>query len=301
MLSLIRVGEYEAERLTMLDKVLWAVNFGEYQAAAIPCLARLKDAGCRELVLVHIMNEQRSLREIPAPLKEDVGRCLRKTVRQRMNEWANRCSQEGLAVRSLVASSRIPWVELCDVARKEESTLVVLGPSGGREPGPTTYFAMHAVASSLLILKISDPTARELYRDSCKGLFTRVLLPTDWSECALRAEQHVTELQSVGTVEVVLAHATEPGLTDARRDEYTVHAKRRLAHSRRTLEEAGLEVRTLLLEGDPPHEIVEAAERENVSLILMGSTGKSVTEERLMGSISERVALISTRSVLLVH
>lgn len=72
-------------------------------------------------------------------------------------------------------------------------------------------------------------------------------------------------------------------------------------HSRRTLEDAGLEVRSLLLEGDPALAIADAAERENASLIIMGSTGKGVTEERLLGSVSERVALISTRSVLLVH
>lgn len=285
----------------MLDKVLYAADFGEYQPLALPCLTRLKDAGCRELVLLHVMNEQRSLREVPDLLKEDVATCLRKAVQQRMDEWAHRCSQEGMTVRLLVAKARIRWSEICDITRREEASLLVLGPRAGKDPGPTTYFVMHAAATPLLILKIADPSGQELYRDSCKGLFARVLLPTDWSECALRAEQHVIKLRSAGTDEVILTHVTEPGLTEARLEEYRTHAQRRLAHSRRTLEEAGLEVRSLLLEGNPSQAIVDAAERENASLIIMGSTGKSVTEERLVGSISERVVLISSTSVFLVH
>jgi len=285
----------------MIDRVLYGVDFGEYQPLALPCLARLREAGCRELVLVHVMNERRSLREVPDLLRDDVADCLEKAVQQRMDEWARICSQDGMTVRPLVAEGRMQWIKLCDIAREEEASLVVLGPRARKDPGSTTYFAMHAGVASLLILKMADPSLQEPYGDSCKGLFARVLLPTDWSECALRAEQQIIELRNAGTEEVILAHVTELGLTEIVRKEYEAHSQRRLAHSRRTLEEVGLQVRSLLLEGDPSGAIVDAAERENASLIVMGSTGKSVTEEQRLGSISERVALSSGRSVLLVH
>ncbi|MGB5527047.1 MAG: universal stress protein, partial [Gemmatimonadota bacterium] len=67
------------------------------------------------------------------------------------------------------------------------------------------------------------------------------------------------------------------------------------------LEKAGIKATTLLLEGDPAQAISDAAEKEDASLIMMGSTGKSVTEEMLIGSVSEHVALTANRSVLLVH
>ncbi|MFC1530800.1 FAD-dependent oxidoreductase [Gemmatimonadota bacterium] len=72
-------------------------------------------------------------------------------------------------------------------------------------------------------------------------------------------------------------------------------------HQVTVLEKAGIKATTLLLEGDPAHAIANAAEKEDVSLIMMGSTGKSVTAEMLIGSISEHVALTASRSVLLVH
>ena len=285
----------------MLNRVLFAVDFGEYQPLALPCLARLKDAGCRELVLLHITNEKRSLRDVPDLLKESIASCYRKTVQQRLDEWAHMCGRDGLKVRSIVAPADIQWLELCDITRREAASLLVLGPRAGKDPGPTSYFALHEAASSLLILKIAESPGQELIGGSCEDLFVRVLLPTDWSECALRAERHPITLGKAGTREVVLAHVREGELTEERRGQYRAHAKRRMDHSRRRLEDAGLEVRSLLLEGDPALAIADAAERENASLIIMGSTGKGVTEERLLGSVSERVALISTRSVLLVH
>ena len=44
----------------MLEKVLYAVDFGAHQHAALPCLATLRDAGCRELILLHVTNEERA-------------------------------------------------------------------------------------------------------------------------------------------------------------------------------------------------------------------------------------------------
>jgi nucleotide-binding universal stress UspA family protein len=285
----------------MLDKVLYAVDFGEFQPLALPCLARLKEAGCHELVLAHVISEKRSLGELPDLLRDDVARYLRESVEQRMHQWADRCRDEGLIVQQLVATANMPWIELCDIASREEASLIVLGPTARRDPGPTSYFVMHAAATKLLILKVTDPPANEVYGHDCRNLFARVLLPTDWSECALRAEQLVIEFKSAGTKEVILAHAMNVGLSADRREAYRAHVGRRLAHSRRLLEDAGLEVRSLLLDGEPTTAILDAADRENASLIVMGSTGKSVTEEQRLGSLSERVALTSVRSVLLVH
>jgi nucleotide-binding universal stress UspA family protein len=285
----------------MLDTVLFAVDFGEYQPLALPCLKRLKNAGCRELVLLHVMNERRSLRDVPVLLRGGVASCYRKMVEQKLDEFARTCGQEGLKVRSIVARADLQWIELCDIASREAASLLVLGPRVGKDPGPTSYFVLHDAASSLLILKIPESPGQELYGGWCRELFVRPLLPTDWSECALRAERYAATLGNAGAREVILAHVTEGGLTEERRGQYMAHAQRRMEHSRRTLEDAGLKVRRLLLEGDPSLAIADAAERENASVIIMGSTGKTVTEERLVGSVSERVALVSSRSVLLVH
>jgi len=56
-------------------------------------------------------------------------------------------------------------------------------------------------------------------------------------------------------------------------------------------EEEGVRVNPLIRFGNPPHEIVEAANEDNdIMLLVMGSTGKSTVERYMMGSCTEKVA-----------
>jgi hypothetical protein len=80
----------------MPGRILYALDFGKYQPLALPCLARLKDAGAGELVLLHVTSEERSLRQFPELLREDVARCLTEAVQQRMSEWAASDTSESL-------------------------------------------------------------------------------------------------------------------------------------------------------------------------------------------------------------
>ncbi len=285
----------------MLEKVLYAVDFGDLQPLAVPCLARLLDAGCSELVFLHVADDRRSLRGVPGLLRDEVRSCLRDAVERRINEWARACDHKQTSVRTVLREGDAQWTNLCDAVREEQASLVVLGPRPGPDAGPTAYFLMHAIQTSLLILKAQDPSLPTPFGDECAGLFSRVLIPTDWSECALRAEKSAIQLRNAGIKEVILVHVMEPEPSGTGNEKQEALVSKRLAKSRAELEKAGIKATTLLLEGNPAQEITSAAEKEDVSLIMMGSTGKSVTEEMLIGSISEHVALRASRSVLLVH
>ena len=285
----------------MLEKVLYAVDFGDLQPLAVPCLTRLQDAGCSEIVLLHVADDRRSLRGVPGLLRDDVRSCLRKAVERRINEWARAFDQQGTTVRFLLKEGDAQWTDLCEAVRQEQASLVVLGPRPGPDAGPTAYFLMHSVRAPLLILKVADPSLSTPFGEECAGLFSRVLIPTDWSECALRAERSAIQLRGAGMKEVILVHVMEPDPSGNGNEKQEALASKRLARSRAELEKAGIKTTTLLLEGEPAHAIAGAAETEDATLIMIGSTGKSVTEEMLIGSISEHVALTASRSVLLVH
>jgi nucleotide-binding universal stress UspA family protein len=70
--------------------------------------------------------------------------------------------------------------------------------------------------------------------------------------------------------------------------------------TQRVLEEAGLDVRPVLLEGEPARQLVSLSAREDVALIVMGTTGRGRTAERTLGSVSGAVARATDRSLLLV-
>lgn len=287
----------------MLNKMLYAVDFSAYQRLALPCLVRLGDAGCRELILLHVADDERAVRRAPELLKQDLRDCLEKTVRAKLDEWTRFCEVQGLPAHAVVAEADLPWLEIREFARREEVSLVVLGPRAARDPASCAYFLMHAhlETEALMLLKTTEDTRQKCYGGLCGGLFSRVLLATDWSECALRAEQYVADLRDAGVEEVVVAHVAGSEVSGAESQDYRWTAERRLAQSCRSLEEAGIEATSRYLSGNPAAAIVRAAKDEEATLIVLGSTGKSVSLEQLVGSVSERVALTSETSVLLVY
>ncbi len=52
----------------------------------------------------------------------------------------------------------------------------------------------------------------------------------------------------------------------------------------------GVEVREVVLEGNPSSAIIEFAENNNVDLIIMGTLGKTGLDRFLLGSVAEKVA-----------
>jgi len=65
--------------------------------------------------------------------------------------------------------------------------------------------------------------------------------------------------------------------------------------------EEGLEVERVTIEGHPADEIIKYAEKNNISLIIMGTLGKSGLDRFLLGSVAEKVVRNSKIPVLVVR
>ena len=65
-------------------------------------------------------------------------------------------------------------------------------------------------------------------------------------------------------------------------------------------EDAGVEVREVLLDGYPSDEIINFAEHNNMDLIVMGTLGKTGLDRLLMGSVAEKVVRGSKVPVMVV-
>jgi len=63
----------------------------------------------------------------------------------------------------------------------------------------------------------------------------------------------------------------------------------------------GLEIEGNLIEGHPADEIIKYSEKNSVSLIIMGTLGKSGLDRFLLGSVAEKVVRNSKIPVLVVH
>jgi nucleotide-binding universal stress UspA family protein len=73
-----------------------------------------------------------------------------------------------------------------------------------------------------------------------------------------------------------------------------------LEHREAELRDAGLSVQHILAAGDPPAEVLAAAERENCDLIAMATHGHRFIADLLLGSVAEAVRHRARIPVLLL-
>jgi nucleotide-binding universal stress UspA family protein len=149
--------------------------------------------------------------------------------------------------------------------------------------------------------------------------FEKVLFATDFSAVSAKAQEQVLALREAGCEEVVLVHVidvreiatviAEPagvGEMEGRfetmiLDRMRTHAEEQLGRAMIALEEHGLKVRPYLIEGVPAQEVVRLADAHNVSLIVVGSHGRSNLSQILLGSVSENILRHAKQPVLVVR
>lgn len=306
LLSGRKVAELRTRTRHMLaQRVVCAVGFEHWQPTLVRCLAPLKEAGCRELILAHVATADEMLGHVPSLLKEDLRHALAAATSGKLEELAEISRAAGLAARAVIEHGDQVWVAIRELAQREGAALIAVGSAGGLWPGRTAYSLMHGARTPLLIVRSLPQEPRVQPDTACAGWPRRVLYPTDWSPRAQKAQEAIIQLKPAGVSEVIVAHVLDPQAwasgEPVHREQHRAHAEAGLAHTQRTLQAAGLVASTLMLEGSAAHEIVEAARRQDASLIVMGSTGKTVSAERVLGSVSEAVACQTDRSVLLAY
>ncbi len=138
----------------------------------------------------------------------------------------------------------------------------------------------------------------------------RALVCTDGSKSSRKTLDYTIRLARKLPMEMVVAHALDLGKLDYRMiaDMYLEMIQQRaketaealLKREARVLHEAGVDVRPRLLLGPPGRAICEAAEDEDVSLVVIGRRGQSDIQDLLFGSVSSYVVHHSERPVLVV-
>ncbi|SEM18995.1 Nucleotide-binding universal stress protein, UspA family [Syntrophus gentianae] len=142
-------------------------------------------------------------------------------------------------------------------------------------------------------------------------MFDRILYPTDCSDVSLKAVDYVKQLKDAGAKEVVVLHVVDertlivPDIFTGIDFVALENEMKRVAGEEcnkivEQLSEVGLNARFLMKKGIPFLEILETAREENVSLIVIGSHGKSNLKEMLLGSVSEAVIRKAVQPVLVI-
>jgi len=263
----------------------------------------------REVVLLGVMRRD----DVP------LGRAFQAETLDKV-EWSAEealyIAQLALEGQGLKVTARLefgsPPLEIVRVAQAERVDLIAMGAQGKTVAqelllGSVAQQVVRLATVPVLIQKFH--VVRELghvaCRRVCAKMFTRVLHPTDFSDCANAAFQVVKRLKNAGTEEVILLHVQDERTMRHRPVEqitaFDQEDTRRLERMQRDLALYGLHSKVMLRHGIPFRETLQVADEEDACLIVLGSHGRSAVQELLAGSTFENVVRESRRPVLVVR
>ncbi len=144
-------------------------------------------------------------------------------------------------------------------------------------------------------------------------MFRKILYPTDFSDVSKNAIEYIGQLKGSGVEEILVLHVIDErdfqyrylyvmdesgdkGLKQRMKDEAT----KELDEIKNKLKDCGFKITSRIEFGVPLKEILRAEQKEDISIIIIGSHGKSNVEEMLLGSVSEKVVRKCKKPVLVV-
>ena len=140
-------------------------------------------------------------------------------------------------------------------------------------------------------------------------MYKKILVPTDGSEFAVKAQKHALFLAKVSGAEIIAVSVTENNFVNGLPLDDEVYQLNQILNERSEenlkefdkLNEDNIKVTHVVREGSPAKVILEVSKEENVDLIVMGSSGKSGFDRFIMGSVADKVVNSAKCAVLVVH
>lgn len=132
-----------------------------------------------------------------------------------------------------------------------------------------------------------------------KNMFDNIMVPTDGSEYAQRAEDMALAMAKELDSKVVAVHIIDDKLIypfEVLEDE----GKTILNNVQKKGQKTGVEVHEILIVGSPLHDMKKIAQKAGADLVVISPHGKSGLEKLLMGSVAENTIKKIDLPILLV-
>ncbi len=140
-------------------------------------------------------------------------------------------------------------------------------------------------------------------------MYKKILVPTDGSEFAKKAQKHALYIAEISGAKLVAVSVTENNFVNGLPLDDEIYQLNQVLNERSEenlkefdkLNDSDVEVTHIIREGSPAKVILEVAKDEEVDLIVMGSSGKSGFDRFIMGSVADKVVNSAKCAVLVVH
>jgi nucleotide-binding universal stress UspA family protein len=292
-----------------IGQVVLALDGSEFSARVLPsahAICRLFDAS---LILVSVLPARGAARVLPKGRSsgdpQQAGQVEAETY---LSQLVGRAKTSGIRADYYVASG--PVAQALDMLTRELDADLLVMSTHGRSGvsrfmlGSNASATIQVVTRPILLLRTQALAAQEV------PTVRRVLVPLDGSGFA---EQIIPWVQAVATVahaEMILLtvpevpepalYGTLSGAVDELRERAEANARRYVEGLAMQLRELGVDARPAVRGSRPATAILEAAEAEQVDLILLATHGRGGVERLVMGSVADRVVHHAACPVLLL-
>lgn len=282
----------------MLNKILVCVDPYPPGDTLLSCVLALKKYGAKKVILAHIVD---------ALTPHALEGMILDQARPEVDRQKKILEKAGFEV-SMTMPRGYPAQALHELAEKHDVSAIVVGTHGRGLP---ETIALNSVSAKLLLITrrpvlLSRATMPEkAAKEDRQDLFTHILFPTDFSDTAEVAFAYLETMVSTVDCKVTLLHVQDE---DRRAAHFGHHLPAlrnidaaRLQRMKLWLERSGqTKVSAELVHGRPGDEVVKMAKAKGCSLILMGTQGKGITREFLLGSVAHQVVRHAEQPVFLI-
>jgi len=307
----------------MFKKVLVPTDFSSYAHKMQECLADIP--GIEEIVLLNVvdagnpMNLEKKgwsyeslIDEAETRLAEQAdhlahlsekGLCIRPLLMAIVEPMSG---ADGVDMKRLEPRSGLGLIDggsvgeaIVKAAAAEKASLICMGAQGkglveGMLLGSASTQVLRRGETDLLIIrnKVLEASKEAGFEKFCQDIFSKVIVTSDFSKASQEAISRAKDL--VGVREILLVHVI------AKEDDFD-EAATRLNLLREELASPGRNITVHVLQGHPAEEILALAKKQDVSLIMMGSQGKSWSRQIRVGSTTFDVARRAENPVMVVR
>jgi len=289
----------------MFEKVLVALDFSVHSQKILDHIREIP--GIQEVVLLHVVDATR-----PSRLGWTHGSHI-ENAKILMAEKKEALENIGLKVNTYddvivnaITQGTISHAIL-ETAETENVSLIVVGARGINLIqelllGSVSSFVLRHAKTNVLIMHLAPVSADQnaaSHYPSPRKLFSKVLVPTDFSRFASDASAFIKTIP--GIKEIVILHVVNRGESQQEIDNYVKEAQSRLEDMKKEFISAGVDVKIHVRVGDPTEMILSVANENDVSLIAMSAYGTDWLREMLLGNTTFTVVRRTKRPVLVIR
>jgi nucleotide-binding universal stress UspA family protein len=282
------------------ERLLLATDSSEFNEGAIREAIRMAKRCSSELTAVTVIETNPEFESTAPSVLEK----LEKAARAHLNSVQARAKQDGVACGIAIHEGEDSYKYIVDEAVAKKSTMIIMGRRGKKGfrrlvMGSTTSWTIgHAPCSVLVVPR------------NAQVEFKSIVVATDGSphsaaaasEAIGIAKRNSAKLTVIAVVPADIAMPTDIDFAAIAREKLAdqeMHTAEKNAQAvKEAAQKEGVDAHAFVMSGKPADAIMEIAKDKAADLVVVGSHGRTGLDRLLMGSVAERVIVLSSCAVL---